>query len=98
MMLCYNCRDSIVAWNKNKLVELLIKMSLIRASGRTSEKSLSVSHLAVLLVLQGQTQETAPDKDMGVYNSKKPLGLVGVKEIISQSDRVSILALPSCSP
>lgn len=61
-----------------------------------------MSHLAVLLVLEGQTQETAPDKDMGVYNSKKPVGLVGVKEIARQSDHVSILTLPSlfslCTP
>lgn len=48
-----------------KLAELLIQR--LGAKGTTSEK---LSRLSVLLRLEGQTEETARDKDMGVYNSK----------------------------
>lgn len=86
----WNCRDwSGLQWFQD---------SSVQPAGRRSAKSLSAPRLAVLLVLEGQTQEAARDKDMGVYNSKKPQGLVGVKEITCWSDRVSILALPSRSP
>lgn len=54
------------------------------------------SHFLCLILLhflmqEGQTQEAARDKNMGVYNSKKkkPLRLVVVKKIPSWSVRVS---------
>lgn len=61
----------------------------------SGEKSLSVFHLAVLRVLEGQSQEAAPDKDMAVYNSKKNKNKNQTNTEVSWGQRDNVTAL-SC--
>lgn len=51
---------------------IVVQHSSVQPTESSGEiNSLSVFHLSVLRVLEGQTQEAARDKHMGVYNSKK---------------------------